>query len=213
MAVSGPALAAIAAGAVFTYSGLTGKSTLAIVQAAIRGTGPAGVPQSAPIVAADPVAQTGSASGAETPEGASPAGSAGALATDALQYKGAGYVFGGAPARGVGHWDCSSFMNYIIGMRAKLPIPGYKAGAYHGTSHGPTAIMWYAWTGAVTISHDGKDAQPGDLCCWQTHIGMAIGGGQMISARSARDHPPTGINTINGAIRGERLAIRRLKVT
>lgn len=208
--VNGVALAAIAAGALLTYSGVSGKSTLAVLQASIRGGQPKDVPETAGITASpvDPAGGAGHDPGATVTGGS---GKGAQIAADALTYDGAGYVFGGAPAAGIGHWDCSSFVNKVVGIDNGLPIPGYKAGAYTGTGHGPPAIVWQAWTGATTIGHDGAVAEPGDLCCWQTHIGIAIGGGRMISARSAKDNPPTGVQTIASSHPAEFLSIRRLE--
>src|SRR6266567_2703106 len=46
------------------------------------------------------------AGGSSTPTG-------NAISDDALKYVGQGYVFGG-PSQ-PGHWDCSSFINYVVG--------------------------------------------------------------------------------------------------
>lgn len=212
--INGLAVGAIAVGGLFVYSGVRGTGILASVKSAIQGQPLSTDLQLNPITPADPAIPVSSEGGSTetTPtnsEGS--AGKGGQIAADARQYDGAGYVFGGAPAIGIGHWDCSSFVNKIVGIDNGLAIPGYAAGKYDGKSHGPPSIVWFAWTGATTIGHDGSLAQPGDLCCWQTHIGIALGGGQMISARSASDHPPTGIQSIKGAIPGELLAVRRLK--
>lgn len=220
MPVNGVALGAVSVGALLLYSGITGKGVLATTQALVQGKDPATVPASQPVTGAvgeaAAIVAENAANAAGGAVGQAAAGAVGtatgmAIAGAALPYKGAGYVFAGAPAKGRGNWDCSSFVNWVIGHDLGLAIPGYRAGSYSGDAHGPPAIVWYAWTGATTVGHDGDLALPGDLCCWQTHIGIAIGGGQMISARSADDNPPTGINTINKSIRGEVLAIRRLK--
>src|SRR5215471_1967736 len=131
------------------------------------------------------------------------------IATDAEQYAGAGYVWGGAPAKGIGNWDCSSFANWVIGHDMGLAIPLTKAGQYTGQSHGPTTGVWLVWTGAFTINH--KDAAPGDLAVWQTHMGIIIDGGQhMISALNP--NLGTKVTTIaGGAPVAEKLFVRRLK--
>lgn len=213
--INGLAVGAIAVGGLLTYSGIRGTGVSATLAGLIRGQNPAAVPQLNPIVgsvAPDPGAASGAESGTESPETNPTGGAKGAeIAADALTHVGAGYIFAGKPAQGEGHWDCSSFVNKIVGMDHGLPIPGIAAGKYTGTSHGPTALMWQLWTGATTIGHTGAVAEPGDLCCWQTHIGIAIGGGEMVSARSAKDNPPTGKNEIDKAIPGEVLFIRRMK--
>jgi len=234
--VNGIAVAAVAVGGVLVYSGVTGRGVLATVQAAIQGQNPAGVPNSHTIAGAVPALIAGAdsvipgAPGGPPAAGLPPARSGGTggggqpvpgqgtqpgalvfAAQDAQRYIGAGYQFGGHPADGVGHWDCSSFMNKVVGIDTGLPIPGYDAGVYTGKTHGPIALAWFAWTQLVTVGHDGDAAQVGDFCCWQTHIGICIGGGQMVSARNEREG--TGVSHINtGGPAGQLLSIRRWKV-
>ena len=106
------------------------------------------------------------------------------LAADAMQYAGKGYVFGGAPANGLGIWDCSSFVNWCWGHDLGGAIPGYSAGTYDGKSHGPAVINWATWSGAKTIH---GPPQSSDLCIWAGigalgHMGIATDGQHMISA-------------------------------
>lgn len=106
------------------------------------------------------------------------------IAGDASKYVGAGYVFGGVPANGIGNWDCSSFVNWVLGNDLKMGIPGFPAGSYHGQNHGPVVLDYATWTGAST--HSGN-AVAGDLCVWagvgaSGHIGIALGNNQMVSA-------------------------------
>jgi cell wall-associated NlpC family hydrolase len=199
--VNGAALGSIAIGLVFLYSGIKGYSVTQSIQNIIKGTTPAVQVVANPIISLPGAGPTG------IPAGATPTGAA--VATDALQYKGAGWVWGGAPAKGIGIWDCSSFSNWVIGHDMGMAIPGYQGGTYTGASHGPTTLIWLAWTGCTTISHNAADAAPGDLCCWQTHMGIAIGGGQMISAQDA--YSGTQISGIG--MPGELLFVRRLKAT
>jgi len=236
--LSGLAVASVGIGGLFVWGGVKGVSPLATLQAMIKGSSPTGAAQSQPITQATPflgflqqLVTPGGVPAASAPPGGQPSVGGGsgtdngggpatgtqpsagdAIASYAKSFVGAGYQFGGAPANGPGHWDCSSFVNWIVGHLMGLPIPGYAAGHYTGTSHGPISLEWDTWSGCTTIGHSGAAALPGDLCCWQTHMGIAIGGGQMVSARSASSHPPTGINTIDGDIPGEALSIRRLKV-
>ena len=144
-----------------------------------------------------------------TGAGASPTGQA--IANDADQYQGAGYVWGGIPARGIGNWDCSSFSNEVIGHDMHMSIPGFPGGSYTGDVHGPSTLEWISWTGCRTVGRSGADAVAGDLCVWQTHMGIAIGPNQMISAQS----PSTGtqVSEIDGFIPSEQLFIRRLNAT
>ncbi len=130
-----------------------------------------------------------------------------AIASDALKYDGNfPYVWGGAPVNGGS--DCSGFVNMVCGRDLGMAIPGYAAGTYTGATHGPATVAWLAWSGCTTVSHDGNQAQPGDLAIWQTHMGIVTGPNQMISAQDPQ--LGTGLSVINGAIPGELLFIRRL---
>lgn len=223
--VSGLAVAAIGAGSIFIYAGLRGRTVLGTVQALVQGKNPSDL--SAPnggITAGGLAAQ---AAAAATATGAGAVGGAAgtavsggmgaAIAARALTYVGTGYVYGGAPGAHNGlpedtnRKDCSSFANWVIGHDMGLAIPLYGPGKYTGADHGPPTGAWLLWGGAVTIGHDASVAQPGDLCVWQTHMGIAIGGGQMVSARSASSKPPTGQGAIaTGGPAGQLLFVRRL---
>jgi cell wall-associated NlpC family hydrolase len=197
--IDGPSLGLVAAGIVFGYAGFKGYSIPQTVQDIVTGKSPAGQPVAKPI--------TGTAAGVT---GASSA-TGEAIAQDALQYKGAGYVWDGAPANGPGQWDCSSFCNWVIGHDEKLAIPGFAAGTYTGAEHGPSSFIWAAWNGCTTIGHTAAVSQAGDLCIWMSlvgHIGIATGGGQMISAENPTDG--TQVSDIDGFDNGL-LIIRRLK--
>jgi cell wall-associated NlpC family hydrolase len=191
------AVAATAGGALLIYSGIRGYAVSASLRAVLSGHTPAGQAQAAPIVAQyDATAAAAAAGGTDS-----------AIADDALKYQGAGYVWGGAPGTGSGHWDCSSFANAVIGRDLGRAIPGYAAGAYHGQAHGPTTLQWLL-TG-TRVPGGASAAAAGDLCVWQTHMGIATGGGNMISALN----PSLGtkVTTIGGgAPRGEVLVVRRL---
>lgn len=132
---------------------------------------------------------------------------ASAIANDALRYNGAGYVYGGSPANGIGRWDCSSFVSWVMGHDLKMSIPMYPNGTYTGTAHGPVASQYLVWTGASTISR--SSASAGDLACWLTHIGIVTGPNQMISALNER--LGTIVSGIEGAgPAGEPMVIRRV---
>lgn len=64
MAVNGPALAAVAAGSIFLYAGLKGKSILATVQSIVKGKAPASVPGSSPVPIAADIASAAAAAAA-----------------------------------------------------------------------------------------------------------------------------------------------------
>lgn len=105
---------------------------------------------------------------------------ASSIANDALRYNGAGYRYGGSPANGIGNWDCSSFVSWVLGHDLKMSIPMYPNGTYTGNAHGPTAQQYLVWSGAITVPYNSMS--PGDLICWLTHIGIVTGNNQMISA-------------------------------
>lgn len=129
------------------------------------------------------------------------------IANDALRYNGAGYQYGGSPATGVGHWDCSSFVSWVMGHDLKMSVPMYPNGTYTGSSHGPTAAQYLVWSGAATVPR--ASVASGDLCCWPTHIGIAIAQNQMISAYDTAKG--TLVTAIDGAgPTGEPMVIRRV---
>ena len=53
------------------------------------------------------------------------------------------YAWGGAPGKdGAACWDCSSAVNFWVGVEAGAAIPGYPPGGYDGTVHGPSTLGW-----------------------------------------------------------------------
>jgi cell wall-associated NlpC family hydrolase len=198
--VPGTAVGATAAGMLLIWSGIKGRRVTDSLRSLISGQQPASV-NAYPVTASfDPAA----AGGAAVAAGGTASGSA--IASDALKYQGAGYVWGGAPAKGTGNWDCSSFANWVLGHDLGIAIPGYPAGSYAGAAHGPTTLQYLGY--GTAVAGGAAAAQPGDLCVWQTHMGIATGGGQMISALN----PSLGtrVTTIAGGAPGlEVLFVRR----
>lgn len=175
MAVSGIALGAVTAGGVLVYAGLKGYSVPATIQDLISGKSPAGQKVTAPVpVAAEIAAAAAGAAGSVTLGG----GSAGGAAAAAQRYIGQGYTFGGPSSPG--RWDCSSFASYVYGHDLGLMIPGgsWAQVTGNGTSHGPATGSWISFGTAVPAAQ----AQPGDFVIWATHMGIYVGGGQMVSA-------------------------------
>jgi cell wall-associated NlpC family hydrolase len=110
-----------------------------------------------------------------------------AIASDAIGYVGrARYVFGGAPGTQKGvdaGTDCSGFVSMVLCRDLGIAIPGFAAGAYSGSQHGPVVSDYIAWSGATTL---GKNESPvaGDLVCYapDTHIGIATSAVDFVSA-------------------------------
>jgi cell wall-associated NlpC family hydrolase len=170
--IDGIALAAIGAGVGLTYAGVKGVSVLGELQSVVRGKPPAASRQVHAIT------------GAATTAAATPG--SGDVVSIALASQGHAYAFGGAPGTSFENpWDCSSAFNswyYQAGL-AIPPEPPFNAGA----SHGPSTLTWLAWSGAATVGNRGTLAQAGDILVWQTHMGLALGDGQMISALNPSD--------------------------
>ena len=109
-----------------------------------------------------------------------PSSGQGPIASDALKYVGAGYVYGGN-ADAVGNWDCSSFVSYVLGHDLGLALPGGKWGGpgMPPHSHGPTTVSYLLY--GVPINQ--ADVAAGDLVVWQTHMGIATDSKTIVSAR------------------------------
>lgn len=206
MAVSGAGVAYAAAGFTLLWSGVRNATLKDTLTAFLRGQSPAPHP-TGPVTIG--LASTGNASAA--PAGGAPGTTPSAVANDALKYTGHPYLYGGAPGTDGSHpWDCSSFCNWVLGHDLGMTLPGESSPGYSGTSHGPNTVSYLAWGGAKTVSNSASAAQAGDLCVWQTHMGIAIGGGQMVSALN--ESLGTRVTSISGgAPGGEILFVRRLK--
>jgi cell wall-associated NlpC family hydrolase len=200
MPINGPALGALGIGSLFLYSAIRGKSILASAQAIITGQSPQTVKQANPIVQNTPASTDNNFGGGTIP--------AGGIAAAALKYQGHGYLYGGAPGpNGLGDWDCSSFCNWVIGHDMKMSIPGAPNGTYNPFNHGPATLSWITW--GTAVSHNAKDAVAGNICVWETHMGIALGNGKMISALNPR--LGTMVTTIaGGAPPGELLFVRSI---
>ncbi len=108
------------------------------------------------------------------------------VANYALQFVGNPYVYGGTSL--TNGTDCSGFtMGVYRNFGVSLPH-----------SSGAQRSMGYA-VGSLA------EAQPGDLVCYSGHVGLYIGGGQIVHASTAA----TGIKVSNAAYRNI-LAIRRI---
>jgi cell wall-associated NlpC family hydrolase len=187
-------------GALFIWSGVKGASITGSLRELLSGQAPKGTnvnPIGTPVSTATSTSSTGTPVTTTTSS----------IANDALKYNGHAYLYGGAPGvSGANPWDCSSFCNWVLGHDLGFTLPGQSTPGYSGTSHGPVTTQYIVWSGAETVGHTAAIAQPGDLCVWQTHMGIAIGNGQMISAQDPA--LGTGVGAIS--MPGEMLFVRRV---
>jgi cell wall-associated NlpC family hydrolase len=195
MPINGVALGALGIGGLFLYSSIKGKSILATTQAVITGKSPATVAQTNPI--SNVVAPAGS-SNTTTPMSAV-LGIAGIADSYIGKLK---YVYGGPPPAGT--VDCSSFVSKVL-AQAGVQNPGGEA--FNPNSHGPNTLSYIVWSGATTVGHTADISIPGDLIVWQTHMGIAVGNGQYVSAHD----PAQGVSNGPISFPGEYLYVRRLK--
>jgi cell wall-associated NlpC family hydrolase len=192
---------AVCGGILFVWSGVKGWSILGTVEDVIKGRKPEEV-NTLPLT----IPGGGRGISATGPIYLPPG--QGSIAQVALQYQGHAYRFGGAPGKdGTQPWDCSSFVNYVIAVRQALTIPGYKTGAYDGTSHGPTTGQWAVWPGLVTIKRE--DVAVNDIVVWTGHMGIAISNAQYISAQNPTNG--TRISSIDGERNGSALRYGRYR--
>lgn len=184
MPVNGKAALAVGLGGLLVWSGVRGWSVLATLGDLLKGSQPN-------TSSVNPLMSESSFQVSSTFAGGGGAG----IAETALRYQGHAYRFGGAPGKnGEKPWDCSSFVNFVVGIERGMAIPGYAAGRYDGSSHGPTTAQWAVWNGTQSIRRDEVDA--GDIIVWVGHMGIAISNDQMVSALNPKT--TTKIGSIDG---------------
>ena len=167
MAINGVALSAVVGGSLLIWSGIKGWNLTTTAAQVITGHVPSGTDINT-LTNADASASGG---------GVTPTGNA--LADKIQSYIGHAYTYGGAPGKdGKSPWDCSSCVNWVVGHDFNHAIPG--ASNYDGSSHGPPTGSWIVWPGLKHIPF--SQCQAGDIIVWATHMGIAIGPTDMVSA-------------------------------
>jgi len=199
MPINGVALTAVASGSILIWSGIKGWNLTQTVGEVITGKVPTG--SNVNLLTAP---NSGGGGGANSAIGFTNS----QVANDALQYAGHAYSFGGAPGKnGTNPWDCSSFVNWVVGHDLHGAIPGYGPGQYDGSVHGPPTGSWAVWPGMAHIS--ASQVQAGDIIVWAGHMGIAVNNQEMISALNSR--LGTKVTPIAGNGNGPLLAYGRLK--
>ena len=128
---------------------------------------------------------TGSSSNTSKPSNAS-AGQK--IANKGCEYIGNPYVYGGnSLTNGI---DCSGFVQQI---HAKFGI---------STPRNSTSLRYGGKVVAVS------DMMPGDVVCYEGHVAIYIGGGQIVHASNSKPYPAGGIKTSNAYYRTI-VAVRR----
>lgn len=183
--VNGFAIALLCAGGGIIYAGAKGFSIAAVFHSLIEGKDPSKLAQMYPvdqpiIDVHDPSTAGGPATGASSVVSSSGSfGSNSAIANAAMKYNHTTlYIFG--KARPYTGWDCSGFVNYVLGHDLGMTLPGGVKN-FDGSWHGPVSAQYCLWSGAVTVPRG--DCQAGDIVTYGVgHMGIAVGPNSVINA-------------------------------
>jgi len=175
--INGRALAAVAIGTIFVWSGVKGWSVLGTIGDIVKGRRPTETGVTPLTIPGTDIPTTPDNGIQITPGNVNGA----AIASEAVKWVGHPYRYAGAPGMdGKGFWDCSSFCNFIYAIKFGLPIPGYAPGKWRGDSHGPPTMSWNVWPGIKNVPR--SDVQAGDIILWVGHMGIAISNSTMVHA-------------------------------
>jgi peptidoglycan DL-endopeptidase CwlO len=204
MAIKGTDVAIAGVGGLFVYAGIRGYSPLKATQNLIQGQ-PANAGQS--------VALLGGAGGSSKSANGVTIKAIGAIAQDAMKYEGTPYTWAGKPGtqpmvKGIGPHDCSSLVTWVLCHDLGFTGPGGTPAGWNGLDHGPDTTEYIAWSGAETIGHHAGLAESGDICVWQTHMGICVGNGMYLSAHD----PAEGTSVKPISFPGEILFVRRVSI-
>jgi cell wall-associated NlpC family hydrolase len=127
------------------------------------------------------------------------------IAAQALNYVGAGYVFGGKADK-IGDWDCSSFVSFVLGHDLGYPLPGGKWGdpGMPPHAHGPSTSNYMMWGKPVSASAVKK----GDLIVNSEHMGIVVTTGTYMSAKTPS--AGTGLGLYGSSFPGGAYVFRRV---
>ncbi len=130
--------------------------------------------------------QMAASSEADAPAASGGGGMGSSVANFALRFVGNPYVYGGSSL--TNGTDCSGFvMSVYANFGVSLP---HSSGAQRGCGYDVGGL---------------GNAQPGDIVCYSGHVGIYIGGGQIVHAST----PATGIKVSNANYR-QILSVRRI---
>lgn len=201
--INGIGVAAVGGGLLLVTSGLHGWGLVPTIQELLTGKRPSDATlQKVNAINPTPVGGSQYGGGTQGYSGSYQTGSA--IAQDALRYDGGPYVSGTSGPPGTPN-DCSGMVNHVLGADLGMDIPGHPNGRYSG--HGPVTQQYYIWLGAMTIPT--SQMQAGDLCCWPTHMGIALSPNSMISDLN----PSLGVRVTSvqgGSPGSELLKVRRI---
>jgi cell wall-associated NlpC family hydrolase len=179
--IPGNAVAAVGAGALLVWTGITGTPTVDALRELLGG-------RPASRLGTGTAFAKGTAAGGAVSSGTAPTSRAGRIVQVARKYLGVPYKWAGNTPAG---WDCSGYVTYVL-REAGVTPPGGR----------PTSGTYLLWPGARTVPT--FDVQAGDLLCWAGHVALASSSTTMCEA------PGRGKKTREVKIRKTGLTVRRI---